>query len=36
MYAGRGDMVHAPGTGQQVQVAPAARDDDAGARRFLP
>jgi cell wall-associated NlpC family hydrolase len=36
MYAGHGRMVHAPGTGQQVQVAPAARDDDAGARRFLP
>jgi cell wall-associated NlpC family hydrolase len=36
MYAGHGRMVHAPGTGQQVQVAPAARADDAGARRFLP
>ncbi|GAA1151232.1 C40 family peptidase [Nocardioides aquiterrae] len=36
LYAGRGSMVHAPGTGQQVQMAPAARDDFAGARRLLP
>ena len=36
MYADHGRMVHAPGTGQQVHEAPAARADDAGARRLLP
>ncbi len=40
MYAGDGSMVHAPGTGQTVEVVPTAtpayRAEYAGARRYLP
>ncbi|HEU4811893.1 MAG TPA: C40 family peptidase [Nocardioides sp.] len=40
MYAGNGLMVHAPGTGQKVQVietsTPAYQREYAGARRYLP
>ncbi len=40
MYAGDGTMVHAPGTGRQVEViatsTPAYSREYAGARRFLP
>lgn len=40
MYVGGGQMVHAPGTGQRVQViatsTPAYRQQYAGARRYLP
>jgi len=39
MYVGRGRMVHAPGTGQSVEVVatstPAYRSEYAGARRYL-
>lgn len=39
MYVGRGRMVHAPGTGQSVEViatsTPAYRSEYAGARRYL-
>lgn len=40
MYAGNGRMVHAPGTGQAVEViataTPAYRAEYSGARRYLP
>lgn len=40
MFVGDGKMVHAPGTGQMVQViptsTPAYRSEYAGARRYLP
>lgn len=40
MYAGNGRMVHAPGTGQKVQVietsTPTYSREFAGARRYLP
>lgn len=40
MYVGGGRMIHAPGTGQSVQViptsTPAYRSEYAGARRYLP
>jgi cell wall-associated NlpC family hydrolase len=40
MYAGRGRMVHAPGTGQSVEVistaTPSYAAEYVGARRLLP
>ena len=40
MYLGDGQMIHAPRTGQPVQVvafsAPPLRAEYAGARRYLP
>lgn len=36
MYAGHGTMVHAPGTGQVVQLAPTVSAEYVGARRLLP
>lgn len=36
MYAGHGRRVHAPGTGQVVQVAPTVSAEYVGARRLLP
>ena len=36
MYVGHGRRVHAPGTGQVVQVAPTVSAEYVGARRLLP
>lgn len=36
LYTGDGAMVHAPGTGERVVVAPVPATDYAGVRRLLP
>jgi cell wall-associated NlpC family hydrolase len=40
MYLGHGDMIHAPGTGEPVQITAFAAEplhsEYAGARRYLP
>jgi cell wall-associated NlpC family hydrolase len=38
MYVGNGMMIHAPGTGQRVEVVPTStlRNEYVGARRYLP